>query len=165
MYAIPHLNCGLPHLLFSPLSGYPLSLPLSYLPFFPHDQPISTCSFYQFLLKTFIQPNFHSQFIHSSLISSLNSHDSSYQLFLCVQTWTFYCCICVSAIVSSAFTYADVTHELSTFPLGLRDMRPYPITSSTFLQTFAPAVILIVTKANDLVDFARLIDISYSQEG
>ena len=50
--------------------------------------------------------------------------------------------------------YAGVTHELRTFPLRLRDMRLSPITPSTFLQAFAPAVILITTKTINLVDFA-----------
>ena len=53
--------------------------------------------------------------------------------------------------------YAGVTYELSTLPLGLRDyrdMRLSPITPSIFLQTFAPAAILVVTKAINLVDFA-----------
>ena len=47
---------------------------------------------------------------------------------------------------------AGVTHELSTFPVIFRDMPVCPFTPSTFLQTFAAAVILIITKANHLVD-------------
>ena len=43
--------------------------------------------------------------------------------------------------------YAGVTHELSTFPLRLRDMRLSPITPSTFLQAFAHGEI-------QLIDFA-----------
>ena len=48
--------------------------------------------------------------------------------------------------------YAGVTHELGTFPLRLFDMRLSPITLSTFIQVFALAVILIVTKAINLVN-------------
>ena len=84
-----------------------------------------------------------------SLISSLNSHDYFYQVIFS-QIWTF----SVGAIVSSAFMYAGVTHELSTFPLRIRDMRLSSITPSTFLQAFAPAVILDVAKAINIVDFA-----------
>ena len=50
--------------------------------------------------------------------------------------------------------YAGVTHELSIFPLRLCDMRLSPVTLSTFLEAFVPAVILIVTKTFNLVDFA-----------
>ena len=73
-YAIPHLR--------------PFSLPLSgHLLFF--------CQFYmsdsfhmitpcqpnpdQFLLTTFLHSSVHSHFIHSSLIRSINSHDSSHK--------------------------------------------------------------------------------------
>ena len=42
--------------------------------------------------------------------------------------------------------YAWVTDDLSTVPLLLHDIRLSPITPSTFLQAFVPAVILIVTK-------------------
>ena len=49
--------------------------------------------------------------------------------------------------------YAGVTHELSTFPLRLRDLRISSITPSTFLQAFALVVIIIVTKAIDVVNF------------
>ena len=38
-------------------------------------------------------------------------------------------CFFVSAVVSSPFMYAEVTHQLSTFPL--RQLRLFPITSST----------------------------------
>ena len=48
---------------------------------------------------------------------------------------------------------AGITHELSTFSLSDVDVRLSPITPSTFLQVFAPGVILIVTKANILADF------------
>ena len=47
-----------------------------------------------------------------------------------------------------------VTHELIIFPLCFREMRLFPIVPSTFLQAFAPVVILILTKAINLVDFA-----------
>ena len=63
------------------------------------------------------------------------------------QTGTFSCCFYVSA-----FMYAGVTHELSTFLLRLRYMRlPSPFQHST---RFVPAVMLIVTKAIPLVDVA-----------
>ena len=58
------------------------------------------------------------------------------------QTWTFSCGFSVSATVSKALIYAGVTHGLSTFPLRVRDVRLSPITPSTFLQAFAPAVFL-----------------------
>ena len=35
-------------------------------------------------------------------------------------------------------SYAGIIHELSTFPLRLRDLRLFPITSSTFFQTIYP---------------------------
>ena len=57
--------------------------------------------------------------------------------------------------------YAGVRHELSTFPLRLRDMCLSTITRSTFFQTFARAVILIVTKAINLVDSHRYMLWSY----
>ena len=50
--------------------------------------------------------------------------------------------------------YAGITHELSIFHLPIRDMRLSPIIPLTFLQVFDPAVILTVTKAINLVDFA-----------
>ena len=50
--------------------------------------------------------------------------------------------------------YPGVTHELSTFPLRLRYMRLYPITFSSLLETFVPAVNLTANKAINLVDFA-----------
>ena len=62
--------------------------------------------------------------------------------FLISQTWTFSCCFSVSAVVSSPFMYAAVTHEPTTFPLSLRDTHLSPITPKTFLQAFAPAVTL-----------------------
>ena len=108
-------------------------------------------SCHQFTLKTFLHSNLHSQFTHSFLVSSLNSHDSSYQVVF--RKTRIFCCFSVNAIVSSAFVYPAVKHELSTFPLSLRDMCLCPITPSTFLQAFAPAVILIKTKPNYLVDF------------
>ena len=77
------------------------------------------------------------------LIRSLNSHDYSYQVFFGGKS----CCFSVSAIVTSAFMYVGITHRLSTFPLHLCDMRLSPITPSTLPQAFAPAAILIVTKA------------------
>ena len=55
-------------------------------------------------------------------------------------------CFSVSAIVSSAFMNAGLTHELSIFPLCLRDMPLSPTTPSTFLQAFFPVVILILLK-------------------
>ena len=112
---------------------------------------------HQFLLKPFLHSNLHSQFIHVSLNSSLNSHDYSYQVVFS-RTWTFSCCFSVSAIVSSAFMYAWVTHELRTFPLRFCDIRLSPTIISTFLQVFVPAVMLIVTKAINLVDYREFIN-------
>ena len=66
----------------------------------------------------------------------------------------FICWKLVSVIVSSAFLYAGVTQELSSFPLRLRYIRLSPVTPSSLLETYVPAAILIVTKAINLVDFA-----------
>ena len=131
-----------------PLSGHLLSLPvfisLSFYMTCPF-QPILT----NFLLKL-LHSNLHSQFIHSSLISFFNSQYSSYKVvFANLNLELFFS---VGATVSSAFIYAELTHKLSTFPLSLHDMHLSPIIPSTFLQVFAPAVILVITKANYLVD-------------
>ena len=85
-------------------------------------------------------------FLLSALLTPIIIHCFS-------QTWTFPCCFSVSAIASSAIIYAGVAHELSTFLLCLRDMRLSPITLSTFLQAFAPALIIVI-KAIYLVGFA-----------
>ena len=60
-------------------------------PFQPH----------QFLLKTFLHSNLHSQFIHSSFGFSLHSHNLLIELFS--QTCTFSCCFSVSGIVSKPY--------------------------------------------------------------
>ena len=57
-----------------PLSGHLLSLPRSYLPFFPYDHPIIFINplLTNFFLKHSFTPiNLHSLLIHSSLISSI----------------------------------------------------------------------------------------------
>ena len=51
--------------------------------------------------------------------------------------------------------YDGVAYDLTTFPLRLRDMRLSLITPSTFLQAFAPAEILVVTKAIGRASLAR----------
>ena len=115
------------------LSQLLLSLPVFHLPFFHMTSP---CTPHQFLLKTFLHSNLHSQLYYIP------------RLFLpgCFSpTWTISCCFSVSVIVYCAFVYAGA--ELSTFPLSLRELRLSPITPSTFLQAFALAVILFVTKA------------------
>ena len=71
--------------------------------------------------------------------------------------WTFCCFFSVSATLSRSFIYADVTHELSTFPLRFRDLRLSPITPSTFLQAFVLVVIIIVTKATDIFFIDKLL--------
>ena len=63
----------------SPLSGHLLSLSVLLSPIF--SQMTSPCTPHQFLLKTFLHSNLHFQFIRVSLISSLNSHDYSFQVF------------------------------------------------------------------------------------
>ena len=52
------------------------------------------------------------------------------------------------------FFYYQLSCQLSTFPLDLRDTRLSPTTPSTFLQALTPAVILIITTSNYLVDFS-----------
>ena len=50
---------------------------------------------------------------------------------------TFSSCFSVRVIASlldNSFVYAGVTHELSTFPIGLRELCVSPITSSAFLR-------------------------------
>ena len=76
------------------------------------------------------------------------------------QTWTF-CYVSVSAIVSSPFMYAGVTHELSPILLNLRDKSLFTITPSTFLQAFAPAVALIIIKTSCIVGFDWVIKMSW----
>ena len=140
----PRRNFGLPRLHFP--STFWASACFSSASFFYMTSP---CTPHQFLLRTFLHSNFHSHFILFP--------DQFPRLFIpgwFSQIWIF-CCFSVSAIVSSAFMCAGVTHELSTFPLRLRDINLYPITPSTFLQAFAPAEILIVTKAINLVDYAQ----------
>ena len=117
----------------------------------------SLCTPHQFLLRTFFHSNqsplsFH--FIHFLLVALLTPTIILTRLFVFSQIWTFSRCFTVSAIVYSAFMYTGVAHELSTFPLRLRDMRLSPITHHPFEfpPTFAPAVILIVIKAINLVD-------------
>ena len=123
-----------------PFSGHFLSLPLFHLPVFHMTRLLIN-----FFLELSFTPTSTVILFHKcSLISSLNSHDYSYEVgFFFSQTWTFSCCFSVNAIISSAFMYAGVTHQLSTFPLRLRDICPSPITPTR--QAFASAVILVVT--------------------
>ena len=55
-----------------------------------------------------------------------------------------FCCFSASGIVTGAFVYAGVTHELSTFPLR----HPFD-----FPPSVCPLVILILSKTINLVDF------------
>ena len=96
-------------------------------------------------LTTFLYSYLHSHFIHFLLSALITSTIILTRLFS--QTWIFRC-LSVSAIVSCAFM-----SDLSTFSLRLRDMRLSPITPSTFLLAFALAVILIVIKAINRVDW------------
>ena len=83
----------------------------------------------QFLLNISLHSNLHTHFI----CSSPNSHDSPYQVgFANLDLLLLF--LSVSTIVSSPFMYAGVTHELSTFPLSLHELRLSAITSSIFLQ-------------------------------
>ena len=101
------------------------------------------CTPHQLFLRTFLHSNLHSHFIHFLLSALLTP--------TIITSRSFFANL---DLVSSVFMYAGVTHELNTFPLRLRDMRLSPITPSTFLQAFVLAVILTVTKAINLVDFA-----------
>ena len=47
---------------------------------------------HQFLPKTFLHSNLHSQFVHSSLIRSLHSHDSSFPVVLTNQHLLLFLC-------------------------------------------------------------------------
>ena len=89
----------------------PSQLPSSSSPFNLHVLGLSSlCKFFishsfhmtglcqptphQFLLKTFLHFNFHSQFIHSSVISSVNSHDSSFQVVFANLDLLLFLCLC-----------------------------------------------------------------------
>ena len=133
-----------------PLSVHLLSASF-YLPFFYMTRSCRPTP-HQFLLRTLLHSNLHSHFIIFLLLALSTPTIILTRLFFI--KIDFSCCFSVSAIVSSAFVYAGVTHELSTFHLRLRDMRLSPITQSPFLKVFGLAVILIVTKAINLVDFA-----------
>ena len=65
----------------------------------------------QGLLNTVLQFDLHSHFIHLLLSTLLTTSIPIIRSFS--QTWTF-CCFSVRAIVSNAFMYVGVTHELST---------------------------------------------------
>ena len=99
----------------------------------------NTCTPHQFLLNTILHSNLHSHFIHFLLSALLTPKPGPSP---------------VSAIASIAFMYAGVTHELSTFLLRFRDLCLSPNTPLSHVQAFAPAEIIIVTKALNLLDFA-----------
>ena len=104
-HSSPTRNFGLPHPQF----------PLHFL---------DICSFFHMTTNFVLELSFTPT---STLISSIFSYQLP-RLFLpgCFsQTFTF-CCFSVSAIVSSAFMYFGVTHELSTFPLRLHDTVDLP---------------------------------------
>ena len=137
-----------PPTLSPPLSGHLVSLPVFHVNTPCQPNP------HHFLHSTFLHSNLFSQFIHSSLISSLNSSILLTRLFS--KTWTFSCffffysCHRLKCIhVCRGNTRA----EHISFKLIL-DMRLSPVTLLTFLQAFAPNAILIITKANYLVDLA-----------
>ena len=103
-----------------------------------------------FRLRTFLHSNLHFPLINF-LLSALLSPTI-------ILTGLFFAKLeppDISLLVPSSLVHVCLgTHEPSTFPLRLRDKRLSPITPSTFLQAFAPAVTLIVAKAINLVDFA-----------
>ena len=135
--------------IFRPLSRHLLFLRVGHLPFFHLTSPCTPQ--YVFLELSFSPTYTFFSYIFSDQPCSLP------RLFLpgCFsQTWTCSSCFSARTIGSSAFMQAGVTHKLRTFPLRLRDMRLSPIASSSVLQSFAPAVILIVTKSINLVQFA-----------
>ena len=88
------------------------SLPVFHLPFFYMTSP---CAPHQFRLRTFLHSNLHSQFIHV-LSSALLTPTVILTRCVYLANLNFSCCFSVSVIVSSAFKYAGVTHELSIFP-------------------------------------------------
>ena len=134
--------------------------------FGPPRLPFPSTVLWQFLIShsfhmsSQCQPTAHQFLLNTFLLTPTSTLCSSILLLstllapmilltrLFSQTWTFSCCSSGSAIVTSAFMYAGVTHELSTFSLDLGDMRLSPITPSTFLQATVSAVTLIITKAN-----------------
>ena len=88
------------------------------------------------------------------LLRSLSAVSNSFYLKLVsILFRLFTYCFFVSVIVSHAFMFAGVTHELSTFPLRVRDMRLSLITLSTFLQAFAPAVNLHCNQSRTSIGF------------
>ena len=133
-------------------SEHLLSAPIFHIPFFSHDRPVRVNIL---LTNFFLKLSFTPTSTLSSPILLLTARLTHTILLtrLFLVTWIF-CCFSVSAFVSRAFLYAGVTHERSTFPLDLPDMRLSPITPSTFLQVISPAVILIITKGNYLANFA-----------
>ena len=95
-----------------PLPGHLLSASFSSPIFLHDDQPMYSSPF---CLRTFLQSSFHSHFIHLILSAFLTLTIIFTRWFS--QTLNFSYCISVSAIVSSSFLYAGVTHRLSTFPI------------------------------------------------
>ena len=95
-------KCGWFGKLTSPAPGNML-----WLESFSHHWPISTYSSSKFLLKTFLHSNLHFQFVHSSFIQTLHSHDSYYP--------AVFCSFSVSVIISMPCMSAWVKHKVSTF--------------------------------------------------
>ena len=116
-----------------PLSGHLLSLPVFF--------------------TMFLHYNLHFQFIHPLWSALLTPKYLLTSFFLAKPGPSSVVSLFGSCVIRASM-YAEITHELSIFPLGLRDMRLFPITPSNFLQAFAPVVILIITTTKYLVDFA-----------
>ena len=83
-------------------------LPVFYLTFLSHMTEQFQSNLCQFLLKTVHHSNLHSQFVLSSLILSLLSHDSSYPVvFANLPYHPLF--LCVNAIECRPYMYARVT--------------------------------------------------------
>ena len=133
-----HRVLGLPRLLLpSTFCASDLFARL-FSPTFPMHKPVH---FNILLTNILLLSNLHSQLIYSSLIRSPHSRDYSYPVVFA--NLIFSCCFTVDGIVSKPHMYTGATDEVSTFPLSLRDIRLSPITRSTFLQAFPPAVSLL----------------------
>ena len=77
--AIPYRNFSFPRLLLPSTFWASAFLPV-FISHSIHMTSLYQPTHHQFLLKTFLHSNPHSQFIQSSLINSLNSHYSSYRV-------------------------------------------------------------------------------------
>ena len=98
------------------------------------------------LTNFFVNSNLHSHFIHSSLISSRNSHDYFYQVVIRKAGPS----PVVSLLVPSSQVYPCIRRNTRAV---IGDIRISPINPSNLLQAFTPDVVLFVTKAINLVGF------------